>query len=95
MNRNSVISLLIGVVLGAGGYYIVDRTAGSTEMDTQPAVAEEPAPLPSVGAEGAMETEELVAEMPEAEVAEFAEISEISEVAEAQPEAATEPETEP
>jgi hypothetical protein len=83
MNRNSVISLLIGVVLGAGGYYIVDWIAQPTEIETQPAVAEEPAPLPSVAAEGAMETEEAVAEMPEAEAAE------------APPEPAAEPETEP
>jgi hypothetical protein len=70
MNRNSVIALLIGVVLGAGGYYIVDRIARPIEMEAQPAMAEEPAPLPSVAAEGAMKTEEAVAEMPEAETAE-------------------------
>ena len=88
MNRNSVISLIIGVVLGAGGYYILDRGAEPAETDAQPIAAEETEALPPVAAEGMMEAAEAV----EAE-----EVSEaLSELdPEALPEPVMEPETEP
>lgn len=92
MNRNSVISLIIGVVLGAGGYYILDRGAEPAETDAQPIAAEETEALPPVAAEGLMEAAEEAAEAVEAE-----EVSEaLSELdPEALPEPVMEPETEP
>ncbi len=94
MNRNSVISLLIGVLLGAGGYYIVDRTVSPAGMEVQPTVAEQPTPLPPVAAGEAQETEEAPADTPEAAAVSEA-LPDVAAEPEALPEAATEPEALP
>ena len=92
MNRNSVIALIIGVVLGAGGYYIVDRGAEPTDTEAQPMAAEETEALPPVAAEGLMEAAEEAAESLEVEDAAEA-VSEL--MPEVLPEPVIEPETEP
>lgn len=62
MNRNSVIALLVGVVLGVGGYYIVDRIAsapGPMPVDAEAAALGTEEPLAEVAAEEATEPEPL------------------------------------
>ncbi len=97
MNRNSIISLIIGVVLGAGGYYILDRDAGPAETEAQPMAAEETEALPPVAA-GMMEAAEEATEAVEAEAEEVSEaLSELDPGAMSEPvmEPVMEPETEP
>ena len=95
MNRNSIISLIIGVVLGAGGYYILDRDAGPAETEAQPMAAEETEALPPVAA-GMMEAAEEATEAVEAEEVSEA-LSELDPGAMSEPvmEPVMEPETEP